>query len=211
MPGDNLLCPTQNVIILYLYFEYFVIEYKLMPRLPLTIEYALLGFLYQRPRHGYEIHQQLLESEGPGLVWRPKQSQVYALLNKLEQQGYITAVVEAGETYPPRKTLHLTPAGRAALWDWLQTPTPQARKMRQEFMAKLYFAHQMAPPLTAVLIANQREKCQEWLAACQSHAESFAAEQRFEWLLYQFRLGQIDAMSRWLDICEQELASLSPH
>ena len=41
-----------------------------MIRQPLTIEYALLGFLRQQPRHGYEIYQQLSDPTGLGLVWR---------------------------------------------------------------------------------------------------------------------------------------------
>lgn len=180
------------------------------PYLPLTIEYALLGFLYQQPRHGYEIHQQLLASEGVGLVWRVKQSQVYALLHKLEQEGYITAVLETGDAYPPRKILHLTPAGETAFLDWLQTPVPQAHKMRQEFMAKLYFAAQIDAPAAVALIRRQRQKCQAWLALSEEQAASFTAAQRFEWLLYQFRHGQIEAMLQWLDRCEQALSTPVP-
>lgn len=173
------------------------------PYLPLTIEYALLGFLYQQPRHGYEIHQQLLDSVGVGLVWRVKQSQVYALLNKLEQNGYITAVIETDDAYPPRKILHLTPDGEVALLHWVQTPVPQAHKIRQEFMAKLYFATQIDMPAAMTLITRQRQKCQMWLALSEEQATSLTAEQRFERLLYQFRHGQIEAMLQWLDRCEQ--------
>ena len=175
------------------------------PYSPLTIEYALLGFLYQQPRHGYEIHQQLLSSVGVGLVWRVKQSQVYTLLNKLEEKGYITAVTDPSDAYPPRKILHLTPDGEAVFRSWLQTPVPQAHKMRQEFMAKLYFAARIDAPAATALIARQRQQCQAWLAIAQEHAASLTAEQRFEWLLYQFRRGQIEAMLQWLDRCAQTL------
>ena len=33
-----------------------------MIKQPLTIEYALLGFLRQQPMHAYEIHQTLMRS-----------------------------------------------------------------------------------------------------------------------------------------------------
>ena len=62
-----------------------------MVPLPLTIEHALLGYLNQKPMYGYEISQHLANSEGLGAVWRLKQSQLYALLSKLEEKGYITA------------------------------------------------------------------------------------------------------------------------
>ena len=176
-----------------------------MSQLPLAIECALLGFLYQQPRHGYEIYQQLLAEEGLGLVWQLKQSQLYAVLAKLEQQGYIAATLEPQAARPPRKILQLTPAGQAAFLDWLRTPVPQGRRMRLEFMAKLYFARQTAS--VAALIDGQRDVCREWLVSFRAQADALSSDRRFEWLVYQFRLGQIEAMLHWLDICEQTLVT----
>lgn len=173
-----------------------------MPRLPITIEYALLGFLLKQPRHGYEINQQLLAEDGPGIVWRLKQSQVYALLAKLEEQKYIESVLEPGEGYPPRKMLHLTPEGRQAVLEWVQTPVKQAYKMRQEFIAKLFFARQVENA-TIMLIDRQRELCRNWLVSIGEQAESLPPEKHFEWLVCHFRMGQIEAMLQWLDLCEE--------
>jgi DNA-binding PadR family transcriptional regulator len=176
-----------------------------MIRSPLTIEYALLGFLYRQPMYGYEIHQQLLAGDGLGLVWRLKQSQLYALLTKLEQQDYITATLEPQDARPPRKMLQLTASGREAFLSWLRTPVPQGRKMRLEFMAKLYFVRQLEPAASVTLIDRQRDICREWLASLQAQADVLSAERPFEWLVYQFRLGQVEAMLNWLDVCERSL------
>lgn len=173
----------------------------------LTIEYALLGFLYQQPGHGYEIYQQLLAEDGLGLVWYIKQSQLYALLTKLEQQGYITATLEPQDARPPRKMLQLTVAGREAFLDWLRSPVPQGRKMRMEFMAKLYFARRLEPAAAVTLIDGQRDICRVWSASLQAQADVLSAEHPFEWLVYQFRLGQVEAMLTWLDVCEQALVA----
>jgi DNA-binding PadR family transcriptional regulator len=174
---------------------------------PITIEYALLGFLYRQPMHGYEIHQKLLAGDGLGLVWRLKQSQLYALLTKLEQWGHISATLEPQDARPPRKVLQLTVAGRKAFREWLQAPVPQGRHMRMEFMAKLHFARQLEPAVTATLIEGQRNICREWLAALQHQADALSAERPFEWLVYQFRIGQVEAMANWLDVCEQALVA----
>lgn len=176
-----------------------------MIRLPMTIEYALLGFLVQQPRHGYEIYQQLLAEDGLGLVWRLKQSQLYALLTKLEQQGYITATLEPQDARPPRKMLQLTAAGREVFLDWLRSPVPQGRKMRLEFMAKLYFARLVEPAAVASLIDGQRDVCREWQASLQDQANALAKDHPFAGLVHQFRLGQVEAMLNWLDICERAL------
>ncbi|MDH3675111.1 MAG: PadR family transcriptional regulator [Anaerolineae bacterium] len=174
---------------------------------PITIEYALLGFLFRQPRHGYEIYQQLLAGDGLGLVWRLKQSQLYALLTKLEQRGFISATLEPQNARPPRKVLQLTIAGRKAFLDWLRAPVPQGRQMRMEFMAKLHFARQLEPAGAVSLIDGQRNICREWLAALQHRADALAAECPFEWLVYQFRIGQVEAMVNWLDVCEQALVA----
>lgn len=178
-----------------------------MARSQLSIEYALLGLLYEQPSHGYEIYQALSAEDGLGLVWRIKQSQLYALLTKLEQQGFISATLEPQDSRPPRKNLQLTAAGQEAFLHWLQAPVPQGRKMRLEFMAKLYFARRLAPASVIALIDGQRKICREWLAAHHTQADALSPESSFEWMVFQFRIGQIEAMIDWLAVCEQALVA----
>lgn len=80
--------------------------------------------------------------------------------------------------------------------------------MRLEFMAKLYFARQVKPAAVAALLDGQRDICRDWLASLQAQADALAIERPFEWLVYQFRLGQVEAMLNWLDVCEQALAAV---
>lgn len=172
---------------------------------PLTIEQALLGFLRQQPRYGYEIHQQLSDLTGLGLVWRMKQSQLYALLTKLEQAGYVSPTLEFQETRPPRKMFELTEAGRQAFLDWVRTPVPQGRGLRLEFLAKLYFALGEGPEVTSRLIDRQRATCRGWLEQQQAQTAALKETQPYDWLVHKFRLGQIEAMLAWLNTCEEML------
>ena len=55
-----------------------------MVRRPPGIELVLLGFLREGPMHGYQIFQMFSEPNSLKLVWELKQSQLYALLTKLE-------------------------------------------------------------------------------------------------------------------------------
>ncbi|MFQ5612144.1 MAG: PadR family transcriptional regulator [Anaerolineae bacterium] len=174
-----------------------------LARTPLTIEHALLGFVLQQPMHGYEIHQRLRQAEGLGLVWQLKQSQLYALLGKLEESGYLTATLEPQEARPPRKVFRLTGAGREAFQTWVQAPVPQGRKLRMEFMAKLYFARRLGPEVVAGLVERQREVCQRWLDALRTQVEPIHSNRPFDRLVYQFRIGQIEAMLSWLDACAE--------
>ena len=172
-----------------------------MVKQPLTTEYALLGFLRQQPMHAYEIHQTLLRNEALGLVWHLKQSLVYVMLERLEAEGYITASIELRGSRPPRKILKLTPAGRGAFAEWLVTPVGHGRDFRLEFLAKLYFASQDDPASAATLIADQRAACRAWLADLRQHAGALADERAYDWLVLQFRVGQLEAILAWLDTC----------
>jgi DNA-binding PadR family transcriptional regulator len=180
-----------------------------MVKLPLAIEHALLGFLREHPMHAYEIHQTLLRPEALGLVWHLKQSLVYVMLERLEEAGYITTTLEPQNSRPPRKLLHLTPRGRAAFERWLITPVEHGREFRLEFLAKLYFAKQDDPVVVASLLTTQRVACQEWLGDLRTQADRLADERDYDWLVLQFRIGQLEAILSWLDICEATVTSSS--
>jgi DNA-binding PadR family transcriptional regulator len=172
-----------------------------MIKSPLTIEHALLGFLRQQPMHAYEIHQTLMRNEALGLVWHLKQSLVYVMLERLEAEGYISTSLEPQGSRPPRKVLQLTPDGHAAFAQWLVTPVEHGRDFRLEFLAKLYFASQDDPASAARLIVAQQAACHDWLAELRVQAEALGEARHYDWLVLQFRIGQLEAILAWLDIC----------
>ncbi len=174
-----------------------------MVKAPLTMEYALLGFLCDAPMHAYEMHQKLRQPETLGLVWRIKQSQLYALLARLEEVGFLTMVTAPQETRPARKMLHLTESGRAAFETWRETPVQHGRDLRQEFLAKLYFAHLEGAACVAKLVEAQRTVCRTMLAGLQARADG--AKQPYARLVYEFRFSQVKATFEWLDRCESIL------
>jgi DNA-binding PadR family transcriptional regulator len=174
-----------------------------MLRSPLTVELALLGFLREGPLHGYEIHRRLSDPAGLGLVWTLKQSHLYALLTRLEADGNLTSTVEPQDNRPPRKLFQLTETGRGAFQDWVRTPVPHGRDLRLDFLTKFYFAQREGTPVLAQLMRRQRTACQDWLRAQRAQAEAAREAQPYEWLVCQFRIGQIEAMQAWLDVCEQ--------
>ncbi len=170
-------------------------------RQPLTVEHALLGFLHERPMHGYEIYQRLAGLAGLGLAWQVKQSHLYAMLDKLESEGYIAGRQQAQDTRPPRRIFRLTGAGRKALRDWLSRPVSHGREIRLEFIAKLFFARREGPEWVNKLIAGQRDECAGWRDKLLVQAAASPGRGSFEWLVYQFRVRQVESMLEWLDLC----------
>ncbi|MCA1554790.1 MAG: PadR family transcriptional regulator [Chloroflexi bacterium] len=175
-----------------------------MIRLPLSIEHALLGFLRQHPMHGYEIHQALREPSGLWLVWRLKQSQLYALLAKLEEEGFINSTLQPQAQGPTRRVYRLTAAGRQRFRRWVKTPVPHGREMRQEFLAKLFFAQREGAAVAKQLIEAQRATCREWLQQQQTQMQSRSVEP-FPFYVQQYRIGQIKATLAWLNTCERQI------
>ena len=172
----------------------------------LTMEHALLGMVRQQPRHGYEIFQLITQPNGLGLIWRVKQSHLYALLAKLEGIGYLDATLEPQGTKPPRRILHLTPTGEGTFATWLAAPVTHGRDFRQEFLAKLYFAMQAGPSAAQALIARQRATCQQWPQRF-TEPSSTNGTDLFPHLVQQFRWAQTSAILAWLDQCAERIAA----
>ena len=171
---------------------------------PLTIEHCLLGFVYEQPIHGYEIYQQLSASTGLWQVWRMKQSQLYALLAKLEGLDYLTTTLQPQEARPPRKVYALTVKGAAAFQQWLATPVANGRQMRIEFLAKLYFAQRQGPTTVRQLLDQQSIACQHWLGTFPVQSAP-PPDDYFSYAVQQFRRNQIESFLAWLATCQQAL------
>lgn len=172
---------------------------------PLALELALMGFLRERSMYPYEIFQVLAQRRALGRVWHLKQSQLYALLDRLEEAGYIATETELHGNRPPRKVMSLTASGRAAFDEWLLTPVAHGRDFRIEFLAKLYFASQSGAAAVRRLIADQGAECRAWIQSLTAQAEALRDRGPYDWLVIQFRIRQIEGILSWLDLCVETL------
>jgi DNA-binding PadR family transcriptional regulator len=180
------------------------------PSIPLTHEYILLGLLHQHPVHGYDLHKEITSREGIAAIWSVKQSQLYALLDKLEAQGLLTSTLVPGEAHPSRKEFKLTEAGQGALAAWMQNPVSHPREMRQDFLARLYFASQTSAQAAAHLIHQQQAECRDWLHGLQQREQDLGEDRFYEHIVYDFRITQITGMLEWLSSLEKKLTQKRP-
>jgi DNA-binding PadR family transcriptional regulator len=160
---------------------------------------ALLGLLLSEPKHGYELFQEFRRELGR--VWSIGQSQLYAQLKLLEESGLVSVRVEEQPNRPARKVYRLTPRGRAAFEEWVHQPTPYLRRIRVEFLARLYFFQRLSLDGLDQLVAGQK-------AVCRDQIERFDrlmadSEEPFARLVLEFRRGQLQAVVRWLDRCPE--------
>ena len=122
---------------------------------PDGLEYALLGLLRREPLHAYEMYQRLRRGELLGHIWQLKQSHLYALLARLEEQGLIAGSTALQGARPPRRMLALTAEGTASLYllgddasaAWARLPagvSGEARLRRQRGASRCRGAHRGA-------------------------------------------------------------------
>jgi len=168
---------------------------------PLTIELALLGLIRQQPMHPYELYQRLCTDPALGDIWRIKQAHLYALLRRLEEEGFLVAFIETSGNRPPRRVLSLTKHGHEIFLKWMRTHVIHGRDMRLEFLAKLYFACQEGADAVRLLLSLQRHTCQQLLDKLDQKVITIPRDQPYRRLVSQFRRGQIQAMLAWLETC----------
>ena len=101
-----------------------------------TLEYKLLGLLARQPMSGYDLASHLKQRFVPfGPV---SHTQIYPALASLEQQGLVRYhIVEQHAVRPNKKVYELTEEGRAALRQWVESPTPLVI-FSDEFCLKAY-------------------------------------------------------------------------
>jgi PadR family transcriptional regulator AphA len=171
----------------------------------LSPQWVLLGLLMRQPKHGYELHQFFSPPSPLEQVWYLGISQMYKLLRGLKEQGHVEVSIEEQEARPHRKVYQVTPSGREAFLDWLQTPVDGIRLMRVEFLGKLFLARELGPEMVERVVDGQAE-------ACRSMLEDLGARMPapgFEDLVLRFRAGQIESALQWLDHCRTVLLDSS--
>jgi DNA-binding PadR family transcriptional regulator len=166
---------------------------------PLTIEYILLGLLIEQPMCGYDLFKEIISLRGISLVWHVKQSQLYAILEKIEKEGYLVSNIISNRPSPFRKEYIVTDKGREVFSDWVCKPVYHGRDMRQEFLARLYFARLMNDQILIELLQNQKITCQSWIDTLIHQKEQLNDSQPYEKMVFDYRVSQVEAMIHWLD------------
>lgn len=160
-------------------------------------EFLALGFLEEGPLHGYDLYRRF-EAELGG-IWHISQSQMYAVLKRLEGQGLVDASVEEAGSSPARRILRTTPQGSARFRDWLETPSDcNTRIMRLEFIARLYFARRQRPEALAALIEGQASALARQKANHEAILATLPADETWTRLGLEFRIRQLSAVADWL-------------
>mgnify|MGYP001409834941 FL=1 len=167
----------------------------------LTPDETIMGLLAAQSQHGYQLLEVFRDPLRLGNVWNLSTSQLYAVLKRLERQQWISGVEQLSDNAPPRTEYSITALGETILNHWLNTVTPSAsvRRIRVEFLSRLYIAQLLKYP-TEPIIAHQRAVCQAEYIRLQ-HAQAINP-QGLGYLAVDMVITQLAAVSAWIDRCE---------
>ena len=74
--------------------------------------------------------------------------------------------------------------------------------MRQEFLARLYFARQAGPDTAIKLLEAQYAAASGWHKTLQTRLLDESGARNFQRTVDEYRLNQIEAILKWLDQCK---------
>jgi DNA-binding PadR family transcriptional regulator len=171
----------------------------------LTPDETILGLLAAQPQHGYQLLESFDDPLRLGNVWKLGTSQLYAVLKRLERQGWITGEARGAENAPPRTEYAITDGGWTALRGWLNDPqpSPSVRRVRVEFLSRLYIAQTLHLSPQSI-INHQREACRTEIARIQEHHGELPAGVGA--LARDLIIAQLEALMTWIEHCETVLA-----
>ena len=170
------------------------------------MKYPLLALLDEGPAHGYKLKRAFEERFGE--AWPSINiGQIYTSLQRHERDGYVTVTVVEQADRPDKKVYALTDAGREALRDWLEGPARTTR-LRDQFFLKFLLAAGTGLADPFELLERQRATA---LRALRDLFElPLEADRGDAALLVEGAALHLQADIRWLDRCEEYLASRAP-
>jgi tRNA-Thr(GGU) m(6)t(6)A37 methyltransferase TsaA len=132
---------------------------------PSLSEWAALGLLCEKPRHGWAVARELAPNGEIGRVHSCTRALAYRALAQLREGGLVEikghAASDAG---PARTTLAPTRRGRAVFRRWRGKPVEHVRDLRSALMLKLLFHERARTDPTALLRAQTALLAQAELA-----------------------------------------------
>ncbi|MGA2219971.1 MAG: PadR family transcriptional regulator [Terracidiphilus sp.] len=175
-------------------------------------DYVLLGILAIHPHQsGYEIRRTIQQTVG--FFWGESFGQIYPALKRLTAEGLITPSSSGTSSRPGRQEYSITPAGQTCLQVWLAMPYREDPP-RDEFLLKLFFAHDAAPGVAISHLRHFQERHRQILATLEQlepMARAYSSQNPgfpYWMLTLNFGKSQLRAAIDWSDSALALLSSI---
>ncbi len=172
----------------------------------MSVKFALLGLLAEKPRHGYDLHAGFEALAGGDANWDLKQAQVYSTLERLREAGLVECTSDLGEgNEPSRRVYALTEQGYQALDDWYACGAAPEHQ-RDEFYIKLMVSLVSGYGDPYRILITQRSFIYQRLHAVTRQRDELDSKvEMAQVLLLDKAIMYLEADLRWLDMIEARL------
>lgn len=121
----------------------------------MSLEYAILGFLNNKPLSGYDLKKVFDTSVQH--FWPADQSQIYRTLTRLTEKGWAEVEIVEQSDRPDRKVYHITKTGREELHQWLLMPL-RPHIPRNAALIQVFFAGQLSDEEIVAMFERTAER-----------------------------------------------------
>ncbi len=175
----------------------------------MSVRFAILGLISQKPRHGYETRVAFESLVGGDANWEVKPAQIYTTLERLEEAGLVERISDLGEgEEPSRRVYSITPAGEDALREWFSTGVLPAHQ-RDEFYIKILIGLISGRADPERLIQNQRALLFKEMHDATNQRDSYDPHTEMaQILLLDKVIMHLEADLRWLDLIERRMDAI---
>jgi PadR family transcriptional regulator, regulatory protein AphA len=178
----------------------------------MDIQFAILGLLDWQPLSGYDLKKIIAESDL--FYWSGNNNQIYNSLVSLHKAGLVSVETFQQESLPPRKVYTITPAGQAALREWLLSE-PELPELRDSFLIQLAWADKLHGDELDALLARHAEEMtvqvrMRFAHAARPHAgPSRTPRERLLWArIEEHQVARCQQELAWVNRLRQELKDL---
>jgi PadR family transcriptional regulator AphA len=169
-----------------------------------SLELALLGLIAAMPRvSGYDIVR--IFNLSMRHFWHAHQGQIYPTLTRMERAGWISSrqVIQRGR--PNKRLFSITPTGREALEQWLESPFEDLKLKHPPLLKTLHLGH-LGAERALEKFAEQRAACLAYLKElCGIERDFFAKggctseHMMFSYFTLRYGIGWMEESVRWCD------------
>ena len=168
----------------------------------MSVRNVILGLLYDKPRHAYEVYAAFQDLIGEKQGWDLKPAQVYTTLERLQDSSMVSCGSSTDVTGGQKVIYSITSSGQQALMDWLSAPT-QSDYLRSEFYAKLVLMLAVQPEEAYILIAEQRSSLRREMQTIAALRNRTDPQTNLVYsLLLDHSLSHLEVDLHWLDKLE---------
>lgn len=167
-------------------------------------EAAILGLLGRRELSGYDLVRAVGQSVG--YFWTPARSQVYAVLPGLVEAGLASSRSIRQAPRPDKQLYSITPAGRTALGDWINSQAPP-EPSRNSLLLQLYFGDEGDPAALLEHVRARRRDLEQLEAELKKlDEESPARDDFYPAITRRYGHAYARALIEWTRVTEADLA-----